>query len=281
MDPSFVNAQTKTRLPRKEELLSISQFAACTNIARSALIYYDEIGLLSPAARGEDNGYRYYHSQQIITANFITVLAGFDVPLKTIKELMADRNSAHIRELFDASAASLEERITQLRLSQSLINVFRNLLNMAQEADESRVSICALPHWNFALGPDADFIEGQGFYRPFLQFCDWVTEQGLSTSFPIGGYFTDFASFTAHPGEPDKFFLLLSTNKDSADTHEVLTAYSRGFYGETGDVVERMARVIKQKKLTVTAPVFCLFLEDEISTVDPSKYLMQVTTALQ
>ena len=51
-----------------EKLLSISQFAHLSGIKRKNLIFYDEIGLFSPAHVGE-NGYRYYSTRQFDTAN--------------------------------------------------------------------------------------------------------------------------------------------------------------------------------------------------------------------
>ncbi|MCL2882046.1 MAG: helix-turn-helix domain-containing protein [Coriobacteriia bacterium] len=261
-----------------DRLMPISQFSRSTGISRSALIYYDETGVLHPNKRDPKNNYRYYRPEQIITANLIKVLAELNIPLKQIKALSTQRSSASMLQLFNEHEDALQAHIKQLEQSVQLIEVFRDLLKMGKDADESEIAIRTLPGWNILIGPACEpFSEEGNFYQQFLEFTAWAQEQGYSTSFPIGGYFSSFESFRAHPGEPDNFFLLLSTRSKTRTALKVLTAYSRGFYGHTGDIAERMAQMLEEKKLKPKGRLLCTYIEDEISTIDPSRYLMQAT----
>ena len=72
-------------------LLSIKAFAKYTGAKQSTLRFYDEIGLLSPSERGEENNYRYYRPSQSMTLSFINVLIELGVPLADIKEMSDGR----------------------------------------------------------------------------------------------------------------------------------------------------------------------------------------------
>ena len=49
---------------QKEKLLTIGQFAAMHGIHKKTLMWYDEIGLFTPAAIHPENGYRFYDYHQ-------------------------------------------------------------------------------------------------------------------------------------------------------------------------------------------------------------------------
>ena len=48
-------------MEEKSKLLTIGQFAALHGINKKTLMWYDEIGLFSPAVVNSENGYRYYN----------------------------------------------------------------------------------------------------------------------------------------------------------------------------------------------------------------------------
>ena len=51
-------------MEKKENLLTIGQFAALHGINKKTLMWYDEIGLFRPAVIHPENGYRYYNYYQ-------------------------------------------------------------------------------------------------------------------------------------------------------------------------------------------------------------------------
>jgi DNA-binding transcriptional MerR regulator len=260
--------------PDSGQLLSISQFSRYSGISRSALIFYDRSGIFHPAKRDPQNNYRYYLPEQIITVNLINVLTELDIPLKHIKKLSAQRSRGDILKLFNDHRATLQEHIDRLENSKKLVDVFNHLLRWAQGADISTVIVETIPVWDIRLGPETNFPAHENFYRPFLDFCSWAKDQGLPVSLPIGGSFSSFERFCKRPGAPSNFFLLMDTDNRSGETCETLVAYTRGFYGQTGDIAERLRTALTNKKVEPAGPVLNIFIEDEISVVDPSQYLM-------
>ena len=71
------------------EEVSIGEFARRSRLSVKALRLYDDHGLLIPARVDTSSGYRYYAAEQLDDARLIAMLRQLDMPLATIKELLA------------------------------------------------------------------------------------------------------------------------------------------------------------------------------------------------
>ena len=67
----------------------IKEFAEFTGVSVRTLHYYDEIGLLVPAAVDRYSGYRYYDEQSLLRMQEILFYRELDFPLKSIGELLS------------------------------------------------------------------------------------------------------------------------------------------------------------------------------------------------
>jgi DNA-binding transcriptional MerR regulator len=96
--------------PEPERLLRIQEAAAETGLTPRSIRYYEELGLLSPAARS-DGAYRLYDPDDIERLRFIRGLrddAGFS--LAEIGELLGDEQARARNRVLFRSAHSNEER---------------------------------------------------------------------------------------------------------------------------------------------------------------------------
>ena len=87
------------------EEISIGEFARRSRLSVKALRLYDELGVLVPARVDQMSGYRYYDIGQLDEARLVAMLRQLQLPLTTIKELLAcdpadaaTRIAAHWRE---------------------------------------------------------------------------------------------------------------------------------------------------------------------------------------
>jgi DNA-binding transcriptional MerR regulator len=71
------------------EEVSIGEFARRSRLSVKALRLYDEQGVLIPARVDASSGYRYYAVTQLEDARLIAMLRQLDMPLATIRELLA------------------------------------------------------------------------------------------------------------------------------------------------------------------------------------------------
>lgn len=88
-----------------KDMLSIQSFSARTGIPKSALRFYETKNLLIPAFR-DQNGYRFYHREQIQLAKLISSLRLAQIPIKEIQAYLTlgsqereDKMSLWISEL--------------------------------------------------------------------------------------------------------------------------------------------------------------------------------------
>lgn len=261
---------------RTKGFLSIGEFAKLTGIPRSKLIYYDEIGLFAPAARGE-NGYRYYALNQTVMAAFINDMASFGVSLKDLLLLAKERSPEVMIKVLDKSCEEHKERIAELRETQSVMEVMSMLMKMGLEAKDSDIEVLDYEPFSLVLGGENIHQDATSFYPAWLSFVNAAKKSGLNIKFPVGGYFDSFDRFLENPSMPSRYYFVNPRGKYTREGGKYLAGYSRGFYGDVKDLPERLSAYAKKHKITLTGPVFNTFLLDEMSTSEDDCYLMRAS----
>ncbi len=69
--------------------MPIKEFARLSGVSVRTLHYYDQIGLLRPAAVDEQTGYRYYDEASLLRMQEILFYRELDFPLKSILEILS------------------------------------------------------------------------------------------------------------------------------------------------------------------------------------------------
>ena len=281
--------------------LTIKEFSKLSGIEQTTLRYWDDIGLFSPTRRNPENNYRYYSPQQIISVNFITVLSELNIPLKTIGEFDKGRTPEKIERLLAGKEMQLDNEMRKLRERYSIIHTRRELINYGLRlqkgfsvingemiddpeeglwVDANEIAVLQREAKAFILGPRNHWKHGDSFFEYFMDFCKSADELRVNLSFPIGAYHDDMESFLKAPGEPDYFCSIDPTGNRKMAAGKYLVGYSRGFYGDFGDLNERMKAYSEEKKLKLHGPVYTIYLHDEICITDPDQYLAQVSVAV-
>jgi DNA-binding transcriptional MerR regulator len=101
-----------------ENRLHISDLAQQTDTVSSTIRYYEEIGLLPPAARA-GNGYRVYSRSDVERLQFIRRAKALDFSLEEIKEILDLREQgqapcAYVINRIGAKIDEVERKITEL-----------------------------------------------------------------------------------------------------------------------------------------------------------------------
>lgn len=116
---------------QSEKLFTAGQFAKMHGINKRTLMYYDDIGLLSPIKRGH-NGYRYYSYMQSQTLEILLSLREIDVSIEEIKQYMNNRSPEALVNLLTEKTNQIDGKIKKLTELQSMLldkkaNVQRHL----------------------------------------------------------------------------------------------------------------------------------------------------------
>jgi len=122
--------------------MNISQAARHSGLNAKTIRYYEQIGLVVPAARA-DNGYRQYDNASLEELQFLSRArqVGFDLDeCRQLLTLLRDhgRHSAHARQLVLEKSRAVQERIAQLEAMQ------RQLDEMARRCNGDEGPECAI-----------------------------------------------------------------------------------------------------------------------------------------
>ena len=98
-----------------DDLLSIGRFARLSGLSVGALRHYDETELLAPAEVDRFTGYRRYRRDQLDTARAIGRLRDLEVPLETIRAVLATDDPSERQRLLGEQRARVEARIHRLQ----------------------------------------------------------------------------------------------------------------------------------------------------------------------
>lgn len=137
-------------------LFTAGQFARLHHLNKRTLHYYDDIGLFSPAHRGEQNGYRYYTDRQ--SAELQNILAFRELGM-SIEEIMDYRKHPDAEGFLSLSGQKLVEIDAQLRRLKnlkSLLEKRRASLALCQDVYDGKIEVLRLPREFLLLTPLPD-----------------------------------------------------------------------------------------------------------------------------
>ena len=100
-------------------MLTISQLASRFGLSRSTLLYYDSIGLLSPAMRSRAN-YRLYSDADVERMELIDLYRQAGLPLKEVARVLDSGQGAAARAL-GRRLRDVNSEIRRLRRQQQMI----------------------------------------------------------------------------------------------------------------------------------------------------------------
>ncbi len=109
------------------------QMADFYALKKDTLLYYDKIGLFSPALRKE-NGYRYYSAPQLNELEAILTLRDLGVPLASIKRSKDNMDTPSFIALLENEEGSIRQRIDECI---SLLNMISAVKASVKEAEDS------------------------------------------------------------------------------------------------------------------------------------------------
>ncbi len=107
--------------------MTIGEAAKRSGVPPKTIRFYEDAGIIAPAARG-DNRYRSYGESEVQTLRFIHRARGLGFSLKDVGELLAlyrDRNRAsrEVKALALRHVAELDRKIAELSAIRTMIAV--------------------------------------------------------------------------------------------------------------------------------------------------------------
>jgi len=101
-------------------MITIADLAKQSGLSRTALLYYDRLGLLKPARRNP-NGYRLYSSVEVRRLEQICVYRKMGIPLREMKKLLESRGGSISIQILQRRLRILDHEIADFRKQQRSI----------------------------------------------------------------------------------------------------------------------------------------------------------------
>jgi len=265
-----------------KDYLTIKEFSEFSGIPISTLQNYDRLGILRPGMFGprKKGERRFYSPTQVTMAKMVRVLSEMDVPLKTIKSMVETRTPEKLLKLLRANKEVAAGGIRFYSDVFSVIDTFIGLLVEGISATETEIAVFEVPARQILLGAKNNYTETVGFIREYTRFCGATHDPKLNTSYPVGGHWESMDAFIGEPSRPERFFSLDPNGRQQKAGGLYLVGYTRGYYGETNGLPEKIAAYAEKNGLEFSGPVYNLYLQDELSVVDPGQYLLQVSASV-
>lgn len=135
------------------------EFAKLHGVKKQTLFHYDDIDLFSPAII-EENGYRYYSTNQIELFEVIQILRGLNMPLKGIKAYLDSRSINSITQLFHKKASDIDKKIEELNWQKAYMNDKLSIIDNAVTSVKGKPFAVDMKEEHFITteyhGPDDD-----------------------------------------------------------------------------------------------------------------------------
>ncbi len=128
-------------MTEKSKFLTIGQFAALHGINKKTLMWYDEIGLLKPAAINPENGYRCYNYRQSSILETILLLRELDVSIAEIRNFMQNRSAENLKNLLDERITQLDAQLMHLQAVRKTLSDHRQNMDTLLTMDLSEIRI--------------------------------------------------------------------------------------------------------------------------------------------
>ena len=271
----------------RSDQMKISEFAQVTGITRRNLLFYDKIGLLSPRLIDPNNRYRYYTYQQIDIASIITVLREIGMPLKEIKAYLSKRNPRELIKMMNEQKKIVQEKISMLIQMNDMLDTRINMTKKGIEVDKDTDAIIlreceATP---ILLGKkiltDSPIYILNGWYYlvDFYKFCEEnKVIRGLPTSMIVSQVdllqenTTHFSHCYYCPRDGSNY----PTNAQKPKGLYVF-GWEHTEYGKSRNLYKRLFSYIKEAGLKICGNAYEEILFDEISQIDPTQYLLQIS----
>lgn len=146
--------------------LTVGAMARLNCVSPRTLRIYDEKGLLVPACRDDENGYRYYTLDQCETLDTIQLLQRLGFALDEIGEVLGNKDVLDLYERLCVKESGLDQQLGELKRLKYLLRRLKDRCLTAQSDIECGLCrVEALPQRRaiaYDLDPDVCLHEGQG-----------------------------------------------------------------------------------------------------------------------
>ena len=263
---------------KDKSYMTIKEFSRLTTIKRENLRYYDQIGLLSPEYRGENN-YRYYTRSQLNTAYLIVSLRELGIGIEEIKKYVDKRTPDLMFSLFKSQKNHILKEIKKLNRILEVMQLYVDRAEDALKYDENSIIIEYKKKEPIFLGP---ILSPDNLDDSCISFYNFAAENGIDLGYPLGSI---VSKENIESGDPlltlQYYFRVESDHNAYKPEGKYAVLYGRCAYGESDKLHHKLYEFIKENKLKICSNTYEEYPLDELSIQDEQKYCVKIEVMVE
>jgi len=258
-------------------LFTISEFARFSRLTRDTLLYYDRIGLLSPAERGE-NSYRLYSGNQLAVVNVVRILQQLGMSLEEIKKLKDSRTPELTDEVLGRQIGKIEKKIEDWIRARKLLLSIRRTIQSVDDLDENTISIKYMPEEPIVLGEPNDYSNGRNVLDALLSFYHEMSEKypELDLNYFVWSVYSAERIKRGDWIGADRYYLYHPEGGDSKPGAFYAVGYTRGGYCQCGGLYKRLLEYIDDNGFEICGDTYEEYPLNEVCISDDNNYLIRI-----
>ncbi|MFD1883915.1 MerR family transcriptional regulator [Paenibacillus wenxiniae] len=260
------------------ELIPISAFSKMAEITRQTLIYYDRIGLFKPALV-DDNGYRYYHLNQLDAIGVIGILKEQGMSLQHIHAHLEQRNPERTLELLRKQEEMIQSQLAKLERTRQMIGIQMENLELSIGIDITKMQVIWQPDIPLLKSAYMRVTKQDFAEKLWMDFQQRLQREQAPIGYP-GGVIVEQQDLQNRNG--DMMSYMFSRMQTHTETQHYMPAgyylvsYMRADYGDTDKIYPRIFEHIEQQGYEISGHAYEEYVQDEISVQNPDEYLVRV-----
>lgn len=265
---------------------NISEFAKISGLSRKTLIYYDRIGLFSPAFVA-DNKYRKYSRNQIESITVISILADLGVPLKEIKRFITDVSPQNTADILNKQLNAISDKIKKLSALNDMLSL---RIDSLAEGTSKKDELCKFDIVD-VTAPVPFFVkkilpckQTEIPDEVMIDYFKTIEKKDLPMIFAMG-YLKSWES--VKDGEFEKTFALgfRLKNEKFANSFmpvgEYVVGYGKGDYGHVNDAYTALTDFLRANNLCGDGDVYEEYLIDELAEKHPKDFIYRISVRVK
>jgi len=261
------------------------EFAKICKVNKQTLIYYDQIGLLSPIMK-DNKDYRYYSIAQYEFFSVIELLKAVGMSLKDIQKYMAEKSPESFLDLMHQQKEIVAKKRRELEMIESIIDVKIDLTQEALHLDFDSITIEHLPEATLYLSRNIEDSTEEQFVKAVSDFIDELDRSQLDTGYPIGGI-TRREQVLA--GNYDNYSYLYIEQPHPQEGHpyfeaiegDFIVGYHVGTSATLGESYKRLFKVMSEKGFELGQYVYEEYIYDAVIKNREEEYVTKIMVEIK
>ena len=273
----------------KQSYFTAGELANIFGISKQTLLYYDRMGLFSPAFISE-NGYRHYSIHQYMDLEVILRLRALNISIALIKQYLNNCSKEDFVSILESKRQESEKIIKENQEILKIVQSFSANISVEKEMPFNQPLLTWRKERKLCATPTTDAHNGKDRVMLFTRHAEQTFEDNNVLDKNVG-WIIDCDTFMKHMPirntiaffsyAPDKYEEACANGQCS----EIYTLplglyveiYFKGtFYENAVPVSNAIEEFLHANKLQAVGDVFVLPIENHLLHNDPSKYINKV-----